>query len=247
MELKQIKDDNIYQFIIEDKLNEKEVKSFYQDLQKAMQKNDGLKLLAVVKDFPAFQNFKTLGETLTIKKEVISAIEKYAIVSDKNWVEALLPVSKIATPGIPIKHFPLEKTDDAVRWLEAQQLKEETEDNGLSIERKEGTNIYEMIIDGQFDEVSMTAYYNLMKGIDKKDSIKLLIKYQNFDGFDKLKSLITGTKGDLNALLKVDKIAILTDEKWLKQVNNIVDLISPGIDIKSFALFEEKDAFLWLK
>ncbi len=44
--------------------------------------------------------------------------EKEAIVSDKNWLEKLIPIANRVYPSIEVRHFSKDEADQAKRWIQ---------------------------------------------------------------------------------------------------------------------------------
>tara|TARA_R110002020_G_scaffold143924_5_gene316763 strand:+ start:3742 stop:4500 length:759 start_codon:yes stop_codon:yes gene_type:complete len=241
---------DIYEFSIKGDIDENSVKDFYDLLAVKSQENQQIKLLGTINDFPGFEDFKAFSATMKMKYKAISNISKYAVLSDKDWINAILPVGNFVTPGIPMKHFDLGERDNAIAWLKKDEQKEFSEDHYLSkmnVENIRGTNIYKFTIDGKIDEAGMTALYTILKDKTREGKINLIAYFKNFDGFENFKSFIEGMKLDFAVFGNLDKYAIITDKKWIKKVADIESKLIPGITMKGFKEDKEAKALSWLK
>lgn len=201
--------------------------------------------MGIINEFPGFENFKAFSETLKMKAKAVSTISKYALLSDKDWVETVLPMGNFVTPGIPIKHFDLDERQAAIAWLKKDKVKTYGEDEYLSkmdITDIKGTNIYTFTIDGKIDEGGMTAIYNVLKDKSRDGKINLLARYKDFTGFDSFKAFTEGLKLDFASFGNMEKFAIVTDKKWVRILAEAESKIIPNTTMKGFSLNEKDKA-----
>lgn len=248
LNLKKIKNYDIYSFEISGGISESEMHDFIELLEtKANTKK--IKILGIYKDFPGFENFKAFNETLKLKAKAFNAIEKYAILTDKSWLEALLPIGNAFTPNLPIKSFKLNERAEAIEWLDDDLNNTVTAREHLTnmeIEKISGTHIYRFVIDERTDEAGVEALYEIFEN-EEKEEIKLLAVLKNFKAYKDIDVLLSGIKADLSALNKVTKYAILTDEKWVGNIAELEGKIFKKIAVKAFPLDQEHRAMDWLK
>ena len=86
-----------------------------------------------------FQNF---GKLAKVKSKSLGKIEKYAIVSDRKWVDALFPMANFFSFSMELKHFSKDEYQVAKDWLTSIEKKEVNADEyftEVDIERIEGT------------------------------------------------------------------------------------------------------------
>jgi hypothetical protein len=241
---------DIYEFYIDGDIDKESVGDFYKLLELKSEDRQKMKLLGTINEFPGFKDFKAFSSTLKMKVKAIGNINKCALLSDKDWVETVLPIGDFVTPGIPVKHFNLDEKAKAIAWLEKDEIKTYSEEEYLSkmdLQKIKGTNIYSFTLDGKIDEGGMTALYNILKDKSRNGKINLLAIYKDFDGFDSFKAFIEGIKLDFAAIGNIEKYAILTDKKWVKTLAEVESKILPGITMKGFSLDEEDKALAWLK
>jgi len=248
LNLKKIENYDIYSFEISGDISEQEMHDFM-ELLETKAHDEKIMLLGIYKEFPGFETFKAFNETMKLKSKAIKAIKKYAILTDKSWIEALLPIGNVLTPKIPMKSFKLSERAEAIEWLADDLNSTVTEREHLTnmeIEKITGTNIYRFVIDERVDEAGVEALYEIFEHEEKGD-IRLMGVLKNFKSYSDINVLLSGTKADFSALKKITKYAVLTDKKWVANIAEMEGKIFKQIDVKAFALNEEPAALDWLK
>lgn len=118
IEFKKMEDKDIYIFNIIGDIDEKGVHDFYELLSKKALEHKKIKVLGIINEMPGFESFKALSETVKMKFKAIKVIDRYAVLSDKHWIETILPIGNFFSPGVTVKHFSMNNKDEAVSWLE---------------------------------------------------------------------------------------------------------------------------------
>jgi len=145
IELKKIEGTDIFEFSIDGKIDKESVENLYNLFELKAERHEKMKLLGTINEFPAFEDFKAFGKTMGMKAKAIATIAKYAILSDRDWIETLLPVGNFISPGIPLKHFDLNEREQAIAWLKTDADKNYKEEDYLSkmdVKNIKDTNIY---------------------------------------------------------------------------------------------------------
>ncbi|QFI36714.1 STAS/SEC14 domain-containing protein [Moritella marina ATCC 15381] len=101
---------------------------------------------------------------------------------------------------------------------------------------------------GKITEGDMALVLNVAKEkISRYGSIMLFEKINSFSGVE-FSALIEEFKYLFDVgISNIDKVAILTDKKWIEHIVNIEDKIFKSIDMKCFALEEQSQAIAFLK
>ncbi len=245
--LHQLEGTQIYAFTVEGELNTRELEDFYYLLDRKLEENQKIKLLAEFKEFPGFESFKAFSETFKLKFKALTNIEKYAVVSDAGWIKAFTPLGNLLTPRIPIKHFTTQEKDEAINWLNKSYHKTFTEEEYLTQLdfEKLNANIYKFTIDGKIDRGAIEALYGIIK--NREEKVNLLAVFKNFDGFDSFKTFLKGLKVDFESLGHVNKYAIVSDKEWIEKILTAEDKIFQSVALKYFPLEKEQEAVAWLK
>ena len=116
MNVENIRGTNIYKFTIDGKIDEAGMTALYTIL-KDKTRNGKINLLAYFKDFDGFENFKSFIEGMKLDFAVFGNLEKYAIVTDKNWLKKIAEIESKVIPGITIKSFAEAEEAKALSWL----------------------------------------------------------------------------------------------------------------------------------
>jgi len=248
LNLKKVDNSNIYSFEVSDDLSQAEMQEFTQLLE-AEGSDKKIKLLGIFKEFPGFENFKAFNETLKLKTKAFNAIEKYALLTEAWWLEALLPVGNMLTPNIPMKSFKLNEQAEAMAWLNDETNKTVSAREHLTnmeIEKISGTNIYKFVIDENMDKAGVQAINEIFETIETQ-KINLLVVFKNFKGYNDMGVIMSGLKTDLAVLSKTSKIAILTDKEWLGKMAELDGKFVKMMDVRTFSFDKEEEATSWLK
>ncbi|OAB76081.1 SpoIIAA family protein [Cochleicola gelatinilyticus] len=121
IKIEQIQNKNIYLFKVTDAIDQAGVETFITFLETKADNNEKIKVIGVMESLPGFENFKTFVEMVKLKSKAITVIEKYAVLTNKDWIEKIIPIGNFMTPGIPVKHFAINEREAAIEWLEQIQ------------------------------------------------------------------------------------------------------------------------------
>ena len=114
MNIEQIRGTNIYTFTINEEVDLAGLKELHKILVERAEK---VRFLGIFKDFEGFDDFKTFMEAVKVDFAAFSKLEKYAIISDKSWIESLAKMADYITPNLPIKAFRMGEQEEALVWL----------------------------------------------------------------------------------------------------------------------------------
>lgn len=248
--LGKIEGTDIYEFVIDGKLDEATINEFYELIKKTAADGKKILLLGVIESWPGFASFKTFTTTMKLKSKSIGHIEKYAILSDKGWLESIMPISNFLTPGMPVKHFKLNQRNDALEWLqtiEPDPVNPEDYFSKMKITRIEDSNIYRFELDDEVDEAGISAFFQILKNHPKPEKIRVLGVVKGFPSFESFKTLVDGLRLDFAMIGRLDRYAVASDKHWAKQSLKIADFVTPGLEMKYFESEEEEQALQWLR
>ncbi|MCI5083724.1 MAG: STAS/SEC14 domain-containing protein [Saprospiraceae bacterium] len=236
---------DIYELKIDGKVEQADIEKVQAFLEQKAADQEKILLLAEVDHFPSFRDFKSFTTTLRTKFRAISAIGRYAVVSDNDWIEAFVPVGNFLTPQLPVKHFDKDEKAEAIDWLINDSIDPEDYFSKLNIEHIRGTNIYTFVIDDEMDLPGMKTLHKILT--EEKDKVRFMAILKDFEGFDSFKAVIEGIRVDFAAFGKLEKYAIVTDKGWVEKLEKVGNFLSPGIDLKVFKMAEQDIAMEWLK
>lgn len=123
IKLEKIHNKQIYLFEVTDDIDQAGVENFINFLTNKAATNEKIKMIGVMESLPGFENFKTWVEMMTLKSKAIGVIEKYAVVTNQDWIEKIIPVGNFIAPGLPVKHFAMNQRDAAIEWLISPEKK----------------------------------------------------------------------------------------------------------------------------
>ena len=121
MELTKIKNKNVYEFHATEKLTEQDAKNLLKSFKTFNELNQKINILGVIEKIPMPEGLSPINEIFSLKLNATEVIEKYAILSEKNWIDNLVPIAKFFTPSISIKTFDISDREKAIEWLESKQ------------------------------------------------------------------------------------------------------------------------------
>jgi len=76
-----------------------------------------VKLLGLFEVFEDFESVKKFVQGIEIDNSKITKLEKYAVVSNKRWLEQVLEFENKLVPKIPFKFFKSGNKQKAIDWL----------------------------------------------------------------------------------------------------------------------------------
>lgn len=117
IKIEQIAGNEIYSFTVGESISEADSQEFLDFLELHADDGNKIHLIGIIKSFPGFENFKAFSATMKLKAKAISAIGKYALLTDKSWLDTAILIGDFLIPQIPMKQFHLNEQDAAVEWL----------------------------------------------------------------------------------------------------------------------------------
>ena len=182
-------------------MTEQDAKNLTQSFKEFKKNKQKIKLLGIIEETPLPKNFSTLDDLVKLKTSAISVLEKYAIISHKEWVDNFITIGNFFTPGLPIKSFKTEDREEAINWLQKENIKEHNPKDYLS-------NIEIKKLEKDERTIS-TEFYNLRGQLEK-----LKAGIQN--------EVITNERELLNQILQT-KVSLMTRlenfENFLRDAN----------------------------
>jgi hypothetical protein len=116
MDMQHIKGSNIYTFTIDGEIDAAGLKALQEVLEK--EKNNGkIKLLVNYVGFDGFDSFSAFINGFKTDFAAIGNVEKYAMLTDKNWIKNILELENKLFSSLNIKVFALDEKEEAMAWL----------------------------------------------------------------------------------------------------------------------------------
>ncbi|MFA9560020.1 STAS/SEC14 domain-containing protein [Evansella sp. AB-rgal1] len=105
--------------------------------------------------------------------------------------------------------------------------------------------IMEVVVNGKITKEDMEEFEQLFK--EKKEKygkVDLLMEVHEIQGYS-MQAVMEDLQFSAKHWRDFNKIAILTDKKWIQIASNISNVL-PGVEVKHFDLVERDKALYWL-
>ena len=113
--------------------------------------------------------------------------------------------------------------------------------------KKTADRVIRLVIDGEVKEEDINQATNVMEdSLETQDKLRLLMEVKNLEGYDSVAAFVKDTQETFQHYTDFEKIAIVTEEKWLAGVASLGDMINPA-NIKQFSLSERALAEEWIE
>lgn len=109
---------NILQFTINGEMSQLQINRLMERIKSTNEQYGKVRLLGEYTSFDSFSTLKSVLSTLSLKAEVIKSIEKYAIITNKNWLQEISGIADFVTPSLDVEVFALAERRQAINWLE---------------------------------------------------------------------------------------------------------------------------------
>lgn len=249
MELKKIENTDIYEFKSAGKLSESTAEHLNRAFKEFKANGQKIKLLGIIDELPMPENVSFLDEIVGLKKNSTHVVDKYAILSDIDWLNKGASVISFLSPGIAVKTFDKESRAAAINWLSEEEVPQRDPEDYLANIGIEKINSHSYQIDldhREINQASMSALYNLFEEEGKNKQLNVLVVFKSFPSFAGIKALVQGIKADLRALGTVEKYAVVSDVNFIESFAKLTDFVIPGMEIKHFSTDELKSARQWV-
>jgi hypothetical protein len=239
--IKETGQDNIVGFVLKGEVDEAGMKQLIEALDQRSDFYNKLRLYGEVYDIKGWETFKSLFSNIKAKFRAFRKLEKYAIVTDVDWLEDLTEIAGYLTPGLDVDTFDTDEKEEAIQWL-LKPTREQT----INVEEVTlvADNAIGFSIDGHLSKADYDLINSHMKAVlDYNDKIGLYLDIIDLDGMT-LKAVWEEFKAAVNYYSRIEKVAITGQEGWLKSAAKISDFLTPGIDVRYFE--EAEEAKNWL-
>jgi len=241
--IKEIDQDNVVGFVLKGEVDEKGMDQLIEALNAKSDFYSKIRLYGEVYDIKGWDTFKSFFSNIKAKFQAFRKLEKYAVVTDIDWLEDLSEAAGYLTPGLDIESFDADEKEKALIWL-GQPTREQT----INIREVElpTTKAVGFSIDGHLSKAAYDMVNLRMKeALQSNEKIGLYLEIIDLEGMT-LKAVWEELKAAINYYSKLNKIVITGKEGWLKNAAKISDFLTPGIDVKYFKLEDKEEAIAWL-
>ena len=179
----------------------------------------------------------------------IKQLNRCAFVSDKEWPKAAISIADRLLPMLEMKVFSSNEKADALSWA-AEKSEQPIEKRGaIRFLPTNKDNVLAFEVDGVLSSSEMPGVtQKLEQFLDDHDTVRLLARMKNFDGFDP--SILIHSSGLLSmkvaAMKKLERYAIVGAPRWMCTFIETMNPVFPKVDIRTFTTDQENEALAWL-
>lgn len=178
----------------------------------------------------------------------LDQIGRCAVVSDKEWPQAIIQLVAPIFPGFEMRVFPPDRRDAAIAW--AAILPEAAPAlPAIRFLPTTGPNLLAFEINGMISAAEMPG---VLKTFDTflagHEKVRMLNRLTHFGGIDPaifLQGGLIATK--LTAIRKVERYAIIGAPGWMSQVIGMMSPALAAMEIRLFPTKAEPEAWAWLE
>ena len=121
----------------------------------------------------------------------------------------------------------------------------------LTVLDLEQNNVLALRLEGKFDHKSFVEIAkNLNEEFAHHDHIRLYFELPHITGMDFRviwDSLVYSMKHLREYISKVDRIAVVSDQRWLRRLTEMENKLIAGISEKAYTFDEKEQALAWVK
>lgn len=234
---------NMLGFTLDGEVNDDNLRKLLIAVEAKVLTHGHIRLLGNIKSIGGFQSFQSFWRLLRKKTELWDKIEKYAILTDHGWLASLTGSIDWLTPRMDIKTFNLSEGELAHAWLKLDPVEhpaEAVKEIDLGDTRLLGLAIVAPMTVADFDRINTLIEEQALKHGQAR--LMLEIVYTGFSG----QTLLEDLKAGIRNYSKVERMAIIGDQGWLKTTVKLGDLLTPGLDLAAFSTTERARAVAWL-
>lgn len=173
---------------------------------------------------------------------------RMAIVSDKQFVEAIMKFLDPLVPMVSIARFGAEEFDAALAFASDLPPAKAAGKPAVTLIDTCNPMLIAYEIDGVLTTQDIERLVQLLQTrFEKKGKVDLLARIKNYAGFDpSMFAQQSFVSMKLSAIAHVRRYAVVGAPGWMQSVAGMVASILP-IDIRFFNIDQEGDAWTWLK
>lgn len=178
----------------------------------------------------------------------VSRVPRMAIVSDKQFVQAVVKFIRPLFPMVEVKTFGAQEYAKALAFASEMPEAKTPGKPAMKIIETGSSKIIGYEIDGTLTESDVEKVMPvLQKAFGKEEKIDLFARIKNFDGFDP--AIFTDPtlfSIKFSAIGHVRRYAVVGAPGWMKKVAGMVGSMLP-IAMRFFNADQEEEAWAWLK
>lgn len=237
--------DKVAAFRLQHYIDEPGLKKVVQEMEEKASQNGKVLLYFEFVSFGGWDSVQSFFDTLKLKFNSWDKIARYAIVTDKEWVQKQSRLANFLTPHFDVKAFNMEQKEEAIAWL--TQPIPDVPEPGIAVLEAMPRNVVGLATVGKITASDYQAINCLMEEQTKRNpDLRLYLEVLHLNGVTPA-AMWEDLKTGLKYYSKFSKIAVAGHEDWLQKATTVADKLTPGISMKYFKLDERDTAIDWLQ
>lgn len=203
-----------------------------------------LRLLGNIKNLGGVSSYQSFWDTLKAKRELFGKVERYAILTDQAWLSALASGVDWLSGDMEVKVFGLAEGEVAHQWLGRERKAggvDSVREVALENERLLGLSIRGQLTKNDYDRINRL----IGEKVSRYGRARLLVEIDQLEGVT-ARALWEDLRAALRFYSDLERVAVVGDQGWLKTSIKVGDLLTPGVDMASFATADRQRAISWL-
>jgi hypothetical protein len=236
-------DENIVGFRLDGEIDEAGVQRVAEEIVAKSAVSGKVRIYGEINNIEGWNNLKAFFTNIQIKFKALGKIEKYAVVSDKKWLENWEKVAEFITPFTDVKLFKTTEREAAIAWLQ-QPTREES--HALAILPVTPGYVLGFSVSGTLTKADYDLLNRRMAEhlLIHKD-LRLYCEIIDLQGIT-LKGFWEDLKTSVQYYTDVKKAAVVAADSWWKAGVAVTDFFTPGVRLKYFSPGQKADALDWL-
>jgi hypothetical protein len=241
-------EDHVLGFRIEGKIGAHDLQEQLDDLNERLASHNQISFYVEVLDWEGI-SFEALLKDIKYgitHIQVLTQLNRTAVVTDEDWVKTLARWESKLFPGIEFKDFPLDQRDEALEWINQKTSGFGPALTAMTVDPPPAdgdTPIFAYTIDGPITRQDIERIESDLKDQDKLNLLLHMKNFQaprpNFLGSD-------WARMKLRALGQVNKYAVVGGPAWMDAIISFFDPIIK-MDMRTFQEDELDKALEWLR
>lgn len=243
---------NVVAIALEGKIDEKSIQDYEDQLESKLSEQS---LLGLCVDITSLTDITQQGIVEGAKADLdllshIDRFERIALVSDKEWPQAVITMITPLMPDLSFKVFPSSKRNQALVWSaeSTESNSVASADSGIKLLRTTREDVFAFEFTGKLTGENLKPIIDEVDSfLNKHEKVSMIAYMNHFDGFNPRIFMQSGLFGmKMNALNKLERYAIIGAPGWMAKMIGLFNPMFPKTEIRSFSKSEEKDALNWL-
>lgn len=178
----------------------------------------------------------------------LNQFSRCALVSDKEWPQALIRFVAPVLPTLEMKAFTPTQRDKAIKWAAERPEAPKTENRAFRFLPTSKDDVLAFEINGVISSEEMPGVIKEFEAfLERHEKVRLLNRMKHFGGIDPAVFMQGGLVSmKLAAMQKVERYAIVGAPDWASQMIETLNPAFADIDMRTFQADREADAWAWL-